>query len=75
MDQPFLVKKSDKPLVKPEVVNLYTDLRAVERQKFEQDLQDRLVEEELMKENQKKLQMASVFFIIIFLKRIIIKKI
>jgi hypothetical protein len=75
LDQPFLVKKSDKPLVKPEVVNLYTDLRAVERQKFEQDLQDRLVEEELMKENQKKLQMASVFFIIIFLKRIIIKKI
>ncbi len=56
--EPFVVKKSDKPIVVPEDITLNTDLRAQERREFEEMLQRKQEEEEAIKENMRKMQLV-----------------
>lgn len=59
--EPFVVKKSNKPIVVPDDIALNTDLRAQERQEFEDMLRRKEMEEEATKENMRKLQMVLNF--------------
>ena len=56
--EPFVVKRSDKPVVVPEAFSLNTDVRAAERQEFEEMLKQKEQEQEAAKENQKRIQMV-----------------
>jgi hypothetical protein len=58
--EPFVVKKSNKPTVVPDEIALNTDLRAQERQEFEEMLRRKEMEEEEAKENMLKMQMVII---------------
>ena len=65
--EPFVVKKSDKPIVLPEDIVLSTDVRAQERKQFDDMLKQKMEEEEAAKENLKRLQMVRLPLMIVFL--------
>jgi hypothetical protein len=60
--EPFVPKKSDKPVVMPEPILLRTDLRSQERQDFEEQLKLKQREEEEAKENMRRVQMVHMNF-------------